>query len=371
MNAVRNLFLRILSKAHQKISKDDEENYDEDSSKMLFPRNKELLEELYKVSASAATIYMQKKLVCLLAVYDSVAFCIRFDKECTFSGTNIRLLSSYLDDLPSSTGRPHFIYQTTQEMDGWNIKAADFDDSGATVEIFPVCDFEHVCIYTARIPGYNTQNTSNSSLSATSTASSSAIQSSMSAQMSTTITQKNRVQTQIFTQELIKNTQIQPIQQKEETHESELARSIKDSIVVDTDTENDENNGILKENEASKVEENAIQEKQQINESFSEREETNEEKQQSDEEEDSDFVLGQIPQSSESEEEEQTIKEEQIKFNIHEERQYNRDNDSEEEDNYTKTQQSTQMQNTPPGFFTKYLSSTDGSSIPSSLFDGQ
>ena len=355
MNVARNIFLRILSKAHQRISKDDEENYDEDSSKLFFPRNPELLEELTKVAESAATIYTQKKLVCLLVVYDSVAFCIRFDKECTFKGTNIKLLSSYLDDLPSSTGSPHFVYQTTEEMEGWNINATDFDESDATVEIFPVCDFEHVCIYTARIPGQYINNTPSTSYTTTSAASSSAMQSSMSAQASAGITQKSRIQTQVFTQEMI---------HKEETNESEYVRSIMNSIapnevpITETTEKNDE--------EITKVAEMDVPDEASI-ENDADNQKTNEE------EDDSDFILGQIPKSQDSEdEEEQSINEEPKMRIVHEERHYIIEEEEEEEQQQEILQnEGTQLQKTPPGFFPKYLSSSEGSSIPSSLLDNQ
>ena len=368
MNVAKNVFLRIISKVHQKISSDNEENYDEDSTKMLFPRNKETLSMLSSASESAAVLYIRKKLINFMIVYDAVAFCIRFDKECTLKDVNMRLLASSLDDLPSSTGEPHFLYQTTEETTGWGLNVSDYDDNGSPVEIFPLCDFEHVCFYTARIPGQYSQNSSiSSSITTIQSPSSQSNQSSNS----NLLNQQTNSQ---FSPQFIKQYNII----KDELH---ISRSLMQNIKTTIKLSTKDTKALSQEKPSSSTISKEFQNKKQ--------EEQDEKSQYSDnnnnnEEEESDFVLGQRPNATESSSDEFISQEnEEIRNALLQQRQLvhlqeeQGDNEEEEEQYYEQyvgpIQSNPQLndQRTPPGFFTKYLSSSDSSSLPSSLFDDQ
>ena len=372
MNVAKNVFLRIISKVHQKVSSDNEDNYDEDSTKMLFPRNKDTLELLSQAAESASVLYIRKKLINFMIVYDSVAFCIRFDKECTFKDVNMRLLASSLDDLPSSSGKPRFLYQTTEETTGWGLNVSDYDDNGSPVEIFPVCDFEHVCFYTARIPG---QYSTNSSISQSSAPMQSSLSTSQSIQSS--VSNKANLTQCLNSLQHDKSTTT-------EDDELQVSRSLmqskKSPIQI---TIRSKAFSQRKPSQIKIVKEKETKENLNYVENDEQQKENSTDSDNNNEEEESDFILGQRPNQTESSSDEFISQEnEELRNALLQQRQLvhlqeeNEEHEEEEEQFFEQyigpTNSNSQNiidQQTPPGFFAKYLSSSDSSSFPSSIFD--
>lgn len=168
MHVAKDIFTRIFATVNHRILNDSLDLYTQDFSNMLYPKEEKLRKFIHFVANSAANLYFQKKLKGIFICYDSVVFCIKFDQKITLSGLNIKLFSSVCNELPISSGTPEFIFETNQEFPGFGLESADIEENVSNIEIFPFLDFDHVCFYTARIPGQYTksQTSSNSSISA-------------------------------------------------------------------------------------------------------------------------------------------------------------------------------------------------------------
>lgn len=150
MNVTRDIFLRIVSLAIHKMLKDDEDLYVQDYSKMLYPKDKFQFQIYQNICQSAAKLLMGKKLKIFIISLDTVAFCLKFNNNFTFQGINIRQLSDALNELPESSGIPQFILGTTDEIQGYHFEPCDLIETSSQIEIFPLIDFENVCVFTAR-----------------------------------------------------------------------------------------------------------------------------------------------------------------------------------------------------------------------------
>ena len=112
MNTITNLFLKIITTAHQHITGAPIEEYVTDYSGLLIPKNPELFSLFQGIIESLSILISDGKVSTFLMVYDSIVFCMKFHDEFVFSGVNTKLLANSLNDLPHSTGEPNFFYSS-------------------------------------------------------------------------------------------------------------------------------------------------------------------------------------------------------------------------------------------------------------------
>ena len=168
MDVAKDVFIRIFSTVNHRILNDPISLYTQKFSQMLYPKDTKLKNRFEFVAGATATLYMQKKLMSIYIVYDSVIFGIKFDQYITLSGFNTKLFAKACEELPISSGDCRFFFETSVEFPIYGLQSADIDEIPSKIEIFPFLDFEHICFFTARIPGKYTksQNSSNQPFSA-------------------------------------------------------------------------------------------------------------------------------------------------------------------------------------------------------------
>lgn len=149
MNIVSNIYVRIITTAHHIITKDDINNYNEDFTGLLTFKNQENYQKFHEVGESIASILLQKKLGVFVMAYDTIAFCIRFHSNYSFSRINLRMISDSLRDIPSSSGDPIFMIGADDLAGGFGWKPVQPFQTEEEAEIFPIIDFKRICIYYA------------------------------------------------------------------------------------------------------------------------------------------------------------------------------------------------------------------------------
>lgn len=149
MNIAARVFQSILTTAHHIISGDDIDNYYEGFNGMLSFKDPTLFAHYHEIGESIASILFQKKIGVLIMAYDTLAFCLRFQKNCSFHSLNLRLIAYSLKDLPKSTGDPIFLAGLNSVSVGFGWVPVLVEDFEEKAEIFPLIDFEGICIYYA------------------------------------------------------------------------------------------------------------------------------------------------------------------------------------------------------------------------------
>ena len=150
MRATATLFERILAKAHHQISGDGLGSYNTDFSGLLIPRDPELKALFREIAESMAALVAKQRINVFVMFYDDVAFCIRFHPTIPLGKINVRMTAEALEELPRSSGRPHFIIGSNEPTRGMSWVEVATDDEEKKAEIFPLIDFEGVCFYYAR-----------------------------------------------------------------------------------------------------------------------------------------------------------------------------------------------------------------------------
>ena len=150
MKASATLFERILAKAHHQISGDGLGSYNTDFSGLLIPRDPELKAVFREIAESMAALVAKQRINVFVMFYDDVAFCIRFHPTIPLGKINVRMTAEALEELPRSSGRPHFIIGSNEPTRGMSWVEVATDDEEKKAEIFPLIDFEGVCFYYAR-----------------------------------------------------------------------------------------------------------------------------------------------------------------------------------------------------------------------------
>jgi hypothetical protein len=149
MNCAVRLFERIFSKVHHHVTGDDVSLYTTDFSGFLVPRDPVQRSHFRDVASSLAALFFEKKLQTFVMFYDSVAFCIRFNRTSCLQKVNLRMLADSLEVLPRSEGNATFIVGTDAPSIGFGWEQANCDDEDVQSEIFPLLDFPSLCFYYA------------------------------------------------------------------------------------------------------------------------------------------------------------------------------------------------------------------------------
>ena len=149
MYTIADIFERILTTVHHHVIDDDIQRYNEDFSKMLSFKDANEFSKFHEVSESIASVFMQKKIGVFVMLYETLAFCIRFHQNYSLKGVNPRMISDAINEMPHSSGEPTFLIGSDNIGAGFGWKQVQSIEAEDEVEIFPLIDFEGICIYYA------------------------------------------------------------------------------------------------------------------------------------------------------------------------------------------------------------------------------
>lgn len=154
MNKVSQVFYKIFSTIHHNTQKNNEYEFVRDFSGFFLPKDSKLQLFFKKASYYSSLLYNERILSEISIVYKEYSVCLKFNKNVTLKGLNLRQLHFFLNNVPKlkEYHLPEFYFGTLKPYSCIDINLLKPGKNNEVkeeerIEILPLVDFENVCFF--------------------------------------------------------------------------------------------------------------------------------------------------------------------------------------------------------------------------------